>query len=85
LLLPATETTRKIVTFGAATTQMVNDLAMVWTDILGSEDPTYMSFWDHLTAGNCWYTGAITAAAFTAGDNYTVAIGGVVVTLAVAA
>lgn len=72
----ATETTRKEVTFGAASGGTIsNDAAITWTSVAGSEDYTYFSLWDHLTAGNCLFTGTITANAVTAGDTFTIATG----------
>ena len=75
---PATETTRKQVTWGTpaggSMASVTTDL--VWTSILGSEDATHFSMWDASTAGNCGFTGTVTANPYTAGDTYTVAISG---------
>jgi hypothetical protein len=81
----ATETTRKVVSFGAASGgSMQNDTAITWTGIAGSQDATHFSLWDDVSAGNFVGSGTITAAAYTAGDTYTVAIGGCTLSLTVA-
>jgi hypothetical protein len=81
----ATETTRKVVSFGAAASGAIaNDAAITWTDILGSEDCTHFSLWDDLTAGNFVGSGLITASAFTAGDTYEAAIGAFTLSFTVA-
>lgn len=86
----ATETTRKLVSFGAAGTggagfrQIANDVAITWTAIAGSQDASHFSLWDASTAGNYLGSGLITAAAYTAGDTYNIAIGGAVIQLAIA-
>lgn len=85
----ATETTRKLVSFGAAGAgsagfrQIANDVAITWTAIAGSQDATHFSLWDASTAGNYLGSGTITANAYTAGDTYNVAIGAAVITLAI--
>lgn len=72
----ATETTRKEVTFGAASGGTIsNDAQIQWTSVAGSEDYTHFSLWDHVSAGNCLFTGTITANAVTAGDTFTIAVG----------
>lgn len=80
---PATETTRKSIT-SAATSNGVftstNDLA--WTNVAGSETYSHVSLWDASTAGNCLWSGALTASkAVTAGDNFTIPSGSLTVTL----
>jgi len=81
----ATETTRKVVSFGAASTgQMQNDAAITWTSIAGSQDATHFSLWDDVSAGNFVGSGTITAASYTAGDTYTVLIGGLLLSLTIA-
>ncbi len=81
----ATETTRKAVSFGAASGGAIsNDAAITWTSIAGSEDATHFSLWDDLTAGNFLGSGTITANAYTAGDTYEIAIGDLDLSLTVA-
>jgi hypothetical protein len=72
----ATETTRKAVSFGAASGGTIsNDAVVEWTSIAGSEDATHYTLWDASTAGNFLGSGTITAPAYTAGDTYTIAVG----------
>ena len=82
---PAIETTRKSVSFGAAAAgALANDVAVTWTNIAGSQDATHFTVWDSLTAGNFLFSGTITANAYTAGDTYTIAIGGLTTSLTIA-
>jgi hypothetical protein len=83
----ATETTRKAVTFGTAASggSIANTVAVTWTTVAGSEDFSHYSIWDASTAGNYLGSGLITANAVTAGDDFTLAIGAVVLALTVAA
>lgn len=79
----AGETTRKSVT-GAASSggvfTSVNDLA--WTSVSTTETYTHISIWDASTAGNCLWTGALTASkAVNAGDNFTIPTGSLTVSL----
>jgi len=77
----ATETTRKSVSFGAPQAgaagfrKILNDAAITWTSIAGSEDATHFSLWDASTAGNYLGSGTITANPYTAGDTYDIAMG----------
>lgn len=87
----ATETTRKLVSFGAPQAgaagfrKIVNDAAITWTAIAatGTEDATHFSLWDASTAGNYLGSGTITAASFVSGDTYNIAIGAAEITLAI--
>lgn len=82
----ATETTRKQASFGAASGGAIaNDVAVQWTAIAGSQDPTHFSAWSASTAGTFLFSGTITANGYTAGDTYTIGIGGLTASLAVAA
>lgn len=79
----AGETTRKSVT-SAATANGVftstNDLA--WTNVSTSETYSYISLWDDSVAGNCLWTGALTASkAVIAGDSFTIPTASLTVTL----
>lgn len=86
----ATETTRKAVSFAAApvavagVVTMASDASISWTNIAGSQDATHASFWDDIAAGNYLGSGTITANAYTAGDTYTIASGGLTIALNVA-
>jgi len=82
---PATETTRKVASFGSATAGgLSSDAAITWTNIAGSEDATYFTVWDASTAGNFLFSGTITGNPYTAGDTYTIASGALTVSLTVA-
>ena len=70
----AVETTRKQVTFGAASGgSMVSTgtPAAEWTNVSTTETYTHVSFWDASVAGNALGSGALSAsAAMTAGDTF---------------
>jgi len=81
----ATETTRKQVTWGAASGGAVaNSAAVTWTSIAGSQDATHFTAWTASTSGNFGFSGTITANAYTAGDTYEIGIGDLDVTLTLA-
>lgn len=79
----AGETTRKSVTGAAAssgTFTSVNDLS--WTSVSTSETYSHISIWDDPTAGNCLWTGALTASkAVNAGDTFTIPTGSLTVSV----
>ena len=82
---PATETTRKSVSFAASSGGAIaSDAAITWTNIAGSEDATYFTAWDASTNGNFLFSGTITGNPYTAGDTYTIASGALTVSLTVA-
>jgi hypothetical protein len=82
---PATETTRKAASFGAASAGAINsDADISWTNISGSQDATHFTAWDSLTAGNFLFSGTITANPYTAGDTYTISSGNLSASLTVA-
>ena len=81
----ATETTRKAVSFAAASNgALASDADVTWTNIAGSQDATHFTAWDNETAGNFLFTGTITGNAYTAGDTHTISSGGLTVSLTVA-
>ena len=81
----ATETTRKSVSFAAASAGAIaSDADISWTNISGSQDATHFSAWDSLTAGNFLFSGTITGNAYTAGDTYTISSGNLSASLTVA-
>lgn len=81
----ATETTRKSVSFGAASAGAItNDADVTWTSISGSQDATHFSLWDASTSGNFLGSGTITANAYTAGDTYTITSGSLSLSFTVA-
>ena len=82
---PATETTRKSVSFGAASAGAIaSDADISYTNIAGSQDATHFTAWDSLTAGNFLFSGTITANPYTAGDTYTISSGNLSASLTVA-
>jgi len=81
----ATETTRKAVSFGAASAgALASDADVSWTNIAGSQDANHFTAWDNLTAGNFLFSGSIVAGAYTAGDTYTISSGNLTVALTLA-
>ncbi len=82
---PATEASRKAITFATAAAGSVsNSAAISWAGISGSQDATDFSLWDASTGGNFLGSGVITANAYTAGDTYTAAIGAFSLSLPIA-
>lgn len=82
----ATETTRKAVTFSAASGGVMSNSAQVqWTNIAGSQDATFFTIWNASSAGTFKFSGTIVANPYTAGDTYTAAIAALVLTIVVAA
>ena len=81
----ATETTRKSVSFAAASAGAIaSDADISWTNIAGSQDATHFSAWDNISAGNFLFSGTITGNAYTAGDTYTISSGNLSASLTVA-
>jgi hypothetical protein len=81
----ATETTRKEVTFASASAGAIaSDAAVTWTNIAGSQDATFFTAWDNLSAGNFLFSGSITGNAYIAGDTYTIPSGSLTASLTVA-
>lgn len=68
----AAETTRKAITFSAASSGSMASAAMIeWTNVAATEVYTHWSLWDNATAGNCLWSGALNASAsMTAGDTF---------------
>jgi len=82
---PATETTRKAISFGVASAGVItSDADISWTNIAGSQDATHFTVWDNLTAGNFLFSGSVVAGAYTAGDTYTITAGNLSASLTVA-
>jgi len=81
----ATETTRKSVSFAAASAgEIASDADISWTNIAGSQDATHFTAWDNISAGNFLFSGTITGNAYTAGDTYTISSGNLSASLTVA-
>lgn len=82
----ATETTRKQATWAASSSgASSNTGALTWTAISGSQDPTHFSAWSASTAGTFGFSGTTTADPYVAGNDFTVAIGDLDVSLPVGA
>jgi hypothetical protein len=82
---PATETTRKAVSFGVASAGVLtSDDDVTWTNIAGSEDANHFTAWDSLTAGNFLFSGTITANPYDAGDTYAIDAGNLTASLTLA-
>jgi hypothetical protein len=70
----ASETTRKAISFSAASSgSMASSATVEWTNVAATETYSHWSLWDASTAGNCLWTGALsTSAAVTAGDTFQI-------------
>jgi hypothetical protein len=70
----ATEATRQAVTFNAASGgSMASSAAVTWTNVSTTETYTHWSAWDNVTAGNCLWSGALSASAsVAAGDTFQI-------------
>lgn len=64
----ATETTRKAVSFAAASAGSMASTggAVEWTSVPAAETFSHWSLWDASTAGNCLWTGALSSSATVA-------------------
>lgn len=81
----ATETTRKSCTFAAASGGSISsDADVSWTNIAGSQDATFFTAWDNVSAGNFLFSGTMTGNAYTAGDTFTIPSGSLTASLTVA-
>lgn len=81
----ATETTRKAASFGASSAgTLTSDADITWTSIAGSQDATFFTAWDNVSAGNFLFSGSINGNAYTAGDTYVVPSGSLTVSLTIA-
>lgn len=73
---PATETTRKQATWGAASGGAITTTVdLFWTAVAGSEDYTHFSLWTASSGGTFGGSGTVTAAAVTAGNTFQVSAG----------
>jgi hypothetical protein len=73
---PAANTSRQAVTWAAAAnpagTKAIS-ATLTWTSVSTTEVYTHWSLWDASTAGNCLWTGALSASAsVTAGDTFQI-------------
>ena len=56
--------------------ESATDADVDWSPVPTTETYSYVSFWDDLTAGNCWYKGAMTSPIpVTAGGDFKFAAG----------
>jgi hypothetical protein len=71
---PAAETSRKLVSWSAASAGAKSSSAVLsWTNVSTTETYTHWSMWDASTAGNCLWSGALSASAsVTAGDTFEI-------------
>lgn len=79
----ATETTRKQVSFGAASAATItSDADVAWTNVSTTETYSHVSYWDASTSGNFIYSDDLTASkSVTAGDNFTIPSGSLSITI----
>ena len=70
----AANTLRKVTTWAVAASGSISTSATLeWTSVPTTETYSHWSMWDNLTAGNCLWTGALSAsAAVTAGDTFQI-------------
>jgi hypothetical protein len=70
----ATETTRKSVSWSAASSgSIASSATLEWTNVSTTETYSHWSLWDNSTAGNCLWSGALSSsAAVTAGDTFQI-------------
>lgn len=70
----ATETTRKAVSWSAASSgSMASSATLSWTNVSTTETYSHWTLWDAATAGNCLWVGALSSsAAVTAGDTFEI-------------
>lgn len=79
----AGETTRKQASFAAASSgSAASNADVTWTNVSTSETYSHISLWDASSAGNCLWTGALTASkAVVAGDTFTISSGSLTVSI----
>lgn len=70
----ATESTRKLISFSAASSgSMASSATVEWTNVSTTETYSHFSLWDNVSAGNCLWAGALgSSAAVTAGDTFQI-------------
>jgi hypothetical protein len=66
----------------AASGATSNTAALTWTSVSTTEVYSHISLWDNVSAGNCLWTGPLTATkSVNSGDTFVIAIGDLDVTL----
>lgn len=80
---PAAETTREQASFAAAAAgSATTDADLDWAGVTAAETYSHVSLWDDPAAGNCLWTGALTAAkTVNAGDDFKILAGQLTVNL----
>jgi hypothetical protein len=70
----ATEATRKLVSWSSASSgSKASSATLSWTNVAATEVYTHWSLWDNSTAGNCLWSGSLSASAsVTAGDTFEI-------------
>jgi hypothetical protein len=70
----ASETTRQSLAWSAASSgSMATSATAEWTNVAATETYSHWSIWDAASAGNCLWTGALSASAsVVAGDTFQV-------------
>lgn len=82
---PAVETDRVQATWGTATGGAVsNTAALTWSAVGGTEDYTHYTAWSASSAGTFGFSGTVTANAVSTGDDFTIPIGDLDVSLPLA-
>lgn len=80
----AVETTRQEATFTgpASAGSISNNADITWTSVSTSETYSHVSLWDNVSAGNCLWTGALSASkTVTAGDTFRISAGNLTLSL----
>lgn len=80
---PAAETTRKVVSWNAASGPSISSsAALTWSSYPSGETPTHMSFWDAVTGGNFKGSAPLNASAvMLTGETLNIAAGAFTVTV----
>ena len=82
----ATESTRKAVTFAAAASgSKASSADAAWTGVPATENFTFFTIWDALTAGNFKWSGTVSNGSVTAGDDFTLPSADITLTMSGAA
>ena len=70
----ATETTRKAVSWSAASSgSLAASATLEWTNVAATETYSHFSLWDASTSGNCLWAGSLSSSAsVTAGDTFLI-------------
>lgn len=81
----ATNTTRKLVSFAAASGgSKANSVEVLWSNVPATETYTHCTAWSASTAGTFRASGTVASGAVTAGDDARFAVGALVLSFTVA-